>query len=164
MCDAASMSEPTCLWRGKRFEAVFCADYPAGMEARGFQLQHRVPTLSRRRKEGRGRIDFYIDASDDEHCIIELKATDWDAIERRRVRSNVLRHARQMHRYLDGLDPSPPWRWQGSVGLVYPKRPQDDSKTRLIEDIAVELGEVAVFWFEDFASSDEARRFLEEEF
>lgn len=153
--------EPLPLRRGKRYEEVFCADYPIGIEARGFELQSRVPTLSRFRKAGRGRIDFYIDVDKDDQCIIELKATDWNAIETRHIRSNVLRHARQIHRYVDGLDPEPPWQWFGSVGLVYPKRPRDSSKIEPVER-AAEDGFVVVFWFEDFAVSDEARHFIEE--
>jgi hypothetical protein len=75
-------------------------------------------------KGKRGRIDIRIvDEEEGISIVVELKATNWDMVAAHRIRPNVLRHARQIWRYIDtelndNIDVVP--------ALVYPSSPCSD--------------------------------------
>lgn len=70
------------FWQGKEFEGV------------SFEKQ----TAYQGKK---GRVDIELDMTDiGQFVLVEIKATDWEKINPTRVRPNVLRHARQLERYL----------------------------------------------------------------
>jgi hypothetical protein len=77
--------------------------------------------------------------------IVEIKATDWNAIKEERVRSTALRHARQIWRYIDAhltpLDVTP--------AIVYPSPPKTSGRAELIETILNERG-IQVVWREEY--------------
>lgn len=61
--------------------------------------------------------------------LVEIKATDWDAMRPERVRPNALRHIRQIWRYIEAdLGPA-----DVVPALVYPAAPRDPDRRREIE-------------------------------
>lgn len=48
-----------------------------------------------------GRVDIKIDEKDGSVAIVEIKATDWDAVKPHRIRPTAQRHARQVWRYVN---------------------------------------------------------------
>lgn len=81
-------------------------------------------------KGRRGRIDIRIEEMNDYVSVVEIKATDWDHILPHRVRPTVLRHARQIWRYIEAelaekSDVCP--------GIVYPSVPSDSSRRKTVE-------------------------------
>ena len=93
-------------------------------------------------KGRRGRVDVRLDHSELGHIVlVEIKATDWDAMRPHRVRPNALRHARQLWRYIEAhLTPE-----DVVAALVYPVAPEDESRRREVESI---LGDrlIQVVW------------------
>jgi hypothetical protein len=94
--------------------------------------------------------------------IVEVKNTDWDSVH---VRPNLRRHIRQLQEYLDhyvdhlrtNLDQPAdsvskdglPVTWDSVIGvLLYPARPHDPDRVRLIEDIALEQA-LTVVWYDE---------------
>ena len=78
-----------------------------------------------------GRIDVYIDDGGF-HSIIEIKSSNWDRTAPHRVRPNVMRHKRQVIKYVW-------WYWdQGkdtAAALIYPTAPKTPGRRELIESI-----------------------------
>ena len=83
-------------------------------------------------KGKRGRIDIrLVDAEEGHTVVIEIKATDWDAMKTHRVRPNALRHARQIWIYIEA-------ELQGhSVlpALIYPRFPKTPGRKQEVEQI-----------------------------
>ncbi len=80
----------------------------------------------------RGRIDIKLHDSDEGHTVVvELKATNWNKIKGDRVRSNALRHARQIWRYIEAeLRESPVL-----PAIIYPHIPKSIEKKEEVESI-----------------------------
>jgi hypothetical protein len=101
-------------------------------------------------KGKRGRIDIKLFDEDENHTVIvELKATDWDGMKPHRVRSNVLRHARQVWRYIEGELAS---LVESEVipAIVYPKSPITPGRKNMIEEILHEHWIQVVWRDEEF--------------
>ena len=121
------VEEPAVLRKGKEFEQTEKGEW--NRAGRKPELEKGVTDL----KGKKGRIDIYMPQSEDGLvCVAEVKATDWDEIPLERIRPNVLRHARQIWRYIEaelgsGTDVSP--------GLVYPREPQNTQTKLLVEEL-----------------------------
>ena len=109
------MTNPEWRTRGKEFELAEKAEW---QEVEGLRITfERGPILQ---KGNKGRIDILIEEHDESRSIVEVKATDWDAMTVHRIRPNVLRHARQLMKYVypfweRGIDVCP--------GIAYPRAP-----------------------------------------
>lgn len=98
----------------------------------------------------KGRIDVFVDTDDNLAVVVEAKSTNWDRIEFRNVRPNVLRHIRQVWDYLgaimgpnnDGTPVSP--------ALLYRNKPSDPVKVQLIDELCDQYS-VQVAWQQDAA-------------
>jgi hypothetical protein len=86
-----------------------------------------------RKPSGRaGRVDVYVVADGKLVAVAEIKASDWDRMTLRALRRNARRQIRQIWRYIDsqlaaGKDVSP--------GVIFPHRPRDPDRMKLIEDL-----------------------------
>lgn len=92
-----------------------------------------------------GRVDIrLVDTKAGYSVVVEIKATDWDAMKPHRVRPNALRHARQIWRYikaaLQDRDVVP--------ALVYPPPPKTPGRKEQVEAILYEQSIQAV-WREE---------------
>jgi hypothetical protein len=68
--------------------------------------------------------------------VVEIKSTDWDALPEHRVRPNVRSHIRQLQAYLDRYVDDIGTTWDAVSGvLLYPRRPTNTARRRLIDDL-----------------------------
>jgi hypothetical protein len=86
-------------------------------------------------------------------AVIEVKASDWDAMKEAAVRRNVRRQARQIWDYIESQLKKDK---QVSPGIIFPKRPEDPARLKLIEDLFEEEGIVAV-WDDELIAELKAR-------
>ncbi len=95
----------------------------------------------------RGRVDIKLSLKEDGSVVIvEIKATNWDNLKEHRIRPTVLRHSRQIWRYIEAhltpLDVIP--------ALVYPAPPVTSGRKEQIEEILNERG-IQVVWREEYS-------------
>jgi hypothetical protein len=141
------------LDRGQRFHREVQTAFLAGLVAAD---AHPEQTLALR--TGRRRVDLLVfpqTAGEVTAVVVEIKNSDWDAFPVDRVRPNLRRHIRQLQEYLDHyveyLRHPPdrtgdhahlggiPLAWDSVIGvLLYPKRPSDPARGKLIEDEALQ--------------------------
>jgi len=126
--------------RGIRFKKAENAEWldPSDIRAKA---QERVKLSS----GGYGRVDVLIEEEDGSFSIIEVKATNWDVMAERRVRPNILRHARQVMKYVypfweQGLDVCP--------GIIYPQTPKSRAR-KLQNEAALAEQSIQVVWFNE---------------
>lgn len=97
--------------------------------------------------------------------VVEVKNSEWDAFRADRVKPNLRRHIHQLQDYLDhyvdqirtGSDQSTDLfanagqsaAWDAVIGvLLYPRRPHDPDRARLIEGLALEQA-LTVVWYDE---------------
>ena len=125
--------------RGQAFEQQEKAGWiDGGGEYESLSTQEAITSTSGRR----GRVDIIAHQDDGTEVVIETKATDWDTMAAHRVRPNVLRHIRQLMRYVNhfvdkgiGVHPA----------LIYRQSPSGPKRRQQIEEICVEAC-VEVVW------------------
>ena len=140
--------EPRRLREGKAFHKKVQADWEADAEG-------DVRTEMTVRKDGSrtGRLDVFVSEDGSEvRAVVEIKHSDWDKMTPQAVRRNVKRQARQIWKYielqptLDGICP----------GVVFPTRPTDPKRLKLIERLFEEEGIPAV-WDDESMAERKAR-------
>lgn len=91
-----------------------------------------------------GRIDIFIDEIDDFVTVVEIKATNWDAVKHRR--KLLASHRRQVLRYVDKYLDSD--KVNVCAGVIYPRAPRTPG---LKEEVETYLNDHAlqVVWYED---------------
>lgn len=139
-CARKKRPEPTQLRRGKRFEKKEKAGWTNLGDGKA-RFEKHVTTAKGRR----GRVDIFIDELGGLVAVVEIKATNWDRIMPHRVRSNILRHARQVWKYVETFIED------GTVvcpGIVYPKAPRKKGLKEQIEEGLNEQG-IQVVWRDD---------------
>jgi hypothetical protein len=83
-------------------------------------------------KGKRGRIDIrLVDEGEVHTIIVEIKSTNWDIMEPYRIRPNVLRHARQLWRYIEAEIIKQPV----IPAIIYPVSPKIPTRKQDIESI-----------------------------
>ena len=142
-------NEPTQLRHGKAFHKKMQAEW---MEtAEGKILIEKAITKPTGRK---GRIDIFVDDDGDKLvAVAEVKASDWDKMTDSAVRRNVRRQIKQIWDYIESQlkmkkDVSP--------GIIFPKRPKDQERMRLIEEMFEEEG-IPVVWQNETIEERKAR-------
>lgn len=142
-------TEPTQLSRGKDFHKKMQADWLNTAE--GKILIEKAITKPTGRK---GRIDIFVDEDGDKLvAVAEVKASDWDKMTDSAVRRNVRRQLKQIWDYIESQlnvkkDVSP--------GIIFPKRPKDKERMRLIEELFEEEG-IPVVWQDETIEERKAR-------
>lgn len=140
MIEKTNGNEPARLQKGKKFHKEVQKDWKQNAE--GIDVKPEKPIT---KPSGRqGRIDIHVETVvDNLAAVVEIKASDWDAMKDEvAVRRNVNRQARQIWEYIEsqlekGLDVSP--------GVIFPERPRDAARMKLIEELFDEQG-IPVVW------------------
>ena len=141
--------EPEQLRRGKDFHRLVQADWSGTVADGNVRPEHniRMSSLPRRgTRIRRGRIDIFIDQISDFVTVVEIKATDWDAVKTENRRKLLGAHRRQVWRYIekylddDGISVC--------AGIIYPRSPRSPG---LKEEVETYLNDYAlqVVWYED---------------
>ncbi len=119
--------------RGRRFEAAEKNEWTQHENNYGgdVSFEHTLPVEGGRR----GRVDILVSVDNGSLTVIEAKASDWDSMPEHRVRPNLLRHIRQVKKYVfaildQGIDVQP--------ALVYPCAPRSVERRLLIESLLEE--------------------------
>jgi hypothetical protein len=170
---SSSQPDTKPLSRGRKFHANVQTAFLAGLVGTTATPEKTI-TLSRTRG---GRVDLLVVPQGGEAAavVVEIKSTDWDALADHRVRPNLRSHLRQLQRYLDVYvadlrqeprtgDPDhdpigdhPPSRWDSVAGvLLYRRRPNDQSRAQLVEELADREALMVVWYSEtDWQHEDE---------
>ncbi len=141
--------EPKRLRRGKEFHKKIQADWINTAE--GQVLIEKAVNKQTGRK---GRIDIFVsDTVDKMVALAEVKDSDWNKMTDSAVRRNVKRQIKQIWDYIDSQlvrqkDVSP--------GVIFPERPKDKTRMRLIEDMFEEEG-IPVVWQDETIEERKAR-------
>jgi len=127
-------NEPTVLSDGKTFHKAVADEWLTDPTAEGdITPEHRVKT---------GRLDIHVVADDVLEAVVEVKNTNWDTMAEHRLRPNVLRHIRQVWKYIDDLLE------QGkevSRGIIFPRMPTAAGRKDMLEEWFGEYG-ISVVW------------------
>lgn len=140
--------EPRRLRRGKAFHKRIQSDWEQNAEG-AVASEKTIQKPSGRA----GRIDVIVEAGEDLVAVIEIKASDWDRMTVAALRRNVQRQVRQVWDYIrsqleKGTDVCP--------GVVFPRRPQDGERLRMIEELFEEEG-IPVVWEDESIEERKAR-------
>lgn len=148
----ASSREPNQLRQGREFHRLVQVDWARNAE--GDTVPERPCTKPTGR---RGRIDVFVD-DDDSVSVVEIKHTDWDRMKPAAVRRNARRYARQLWQYIDS-------QLQGlgedkvrdvCPGIIFPNRPVDANRLKLIEELFDAEG-IPVVWEDETREGRKAR-------
>ena len=99
----------------------------------------------------RGRVDL-IAEEETTIMFMEFKRSDWDRMKSdKHARRNIRRYCLQLWSYLDSKDINPDLTLHGKgviAFLVFPKRPTDPARSRIVLDNCDELG-VRIVWMDE---------------
>lgn len=103
----------------------------------------------------RGRIDIHAQDNEDKKLVacVEIKNTNWDKIDKKRIRAYVNKQANQVWDYIESQlkqdkDVSP--------GIIFPKRPKNPVRLKLVEALFDDRG-IPVVW-QDESKEDRKTR------
>ncbi len=131
-------TEPTQLSHGKDFHKKIQVDWLNTAE--GQILIEKAITKPSGRK---GRMDIFVnDDVDKLVAIAEVKNSDWDKMTDSAVRKNTRRQIKQVWDYIESQLKA---RKDVSPGIIFPKRPKDKNRLKLIEDMFEKEG-IPVVW------------------
>ncbi|MHC4478452.1 MAG: hypothetical protein ACYTEL_22670 [Planctomycetota bacterium] len=141
--------EPIQLQRGKGFHKRVQAEWLGTAEGR--ILIEKAITKRTGRK---GRIDIFVDDDGDKLvAVAEVKACDWERMTNSAVRRNVRRQIKQVWDYIESQLAKAK---EVSPGMIFPKRPKDRERIKLIEGMFEEEG-IGVVWEDETIEERKAR-------
>jgi len=149
MAKRTTKSEPPELRRGKEFHRRVQREWTGSVQGAPIAPEHLVELefLPRRgRRIRRGRIDVFIDQIDDFVTIIEIKGTDWDAVEPANRRKLLGAHRRQVWKYVDQYVDGR--KVSVCAGVIYPAPPSEPGLKELVEGYLNEYA-LQVVWFDE---------------
>lgn len=142
-------NEPEQLFRGKAFHKKMQTDWLDTAE--GDVIAEKGITKPSGRK---GRVDIFVDAGGDNLvAVAEVKASDWEKMTDSAVRRNVRRQIKQIWDYIDSQLKA---KRDVSPGIIFPKRPKDKARMKLIEGMFEEEG-IPVVWHDETIEERKAR-------
>ncbi len=139
--------EPERLKRGKGFHKKIQAQWESEAEGSVFSERWVI------KKTGRnGRVDIFVNDDDPDGCIaiVEIKASDWDIMTKQAVMRNIRRQIRQVWGYIESQIDGENYVSTGerksvSPGILFPTKPKDVERLKLIERLFIEEG-IVVVW------------------
>jgi hypothetical protein len=117
------------LKKGKQYHKKIQKEWIA--EATGdVRVEKRMQKLSGKK----GRMDVFVQDGEDRRLvgIGEIKFSDWDRMNLKALKRNVRRQIKQIWDYIDSHLKREK---DVSAGVIFPKRPKDDERTKLIEEL-----------------------------
>ncbi len=139
--------EPEILRRGKLFHKRVQADWLREAEGRVAAEQTIFMSMlsTSARHVRQGRLDLFVDLTDDYVTVVEIKSTDWDHIHAGHVRHLLGSHRRQVWRYIEKYLDSD--RVSVCAGLIYPREPASAALRDYIEQYLNEYW-LQVVWYD----------------
>lgn len=144
--ESENRPEPARLRRGKAFHRLIQDEW--GTDRRTRDVAFREFSIIK--PDGRrGRIDILIDEGEDWVAVVEVKASDWDAMKGENLRRNARRQIRQIWNYIESqLKPNDDGSIDGrqvSPGIIFPKAPRKLGRRDTVEALFNEDG-IQVVW------------------
>jgi len=143
-------TEPEPLKRGKAFHKKVQAEWEAKAAGEVFSERWVIKKTDRK-----GRVDVFVNDDEPDGCIaiVEIKATDWDRMTNQAVRRNIRRQIRQVWGYIESQIDGENYVSTGehksvSPGIIFPARPKDSERLKMIEKMFTEEG-IAVVWHDE---------------
>jgi hypothetical protein len=156
--------EPEQLRRGKIFQKKIQKNW---IETAQGKIKAERTILKRNQRKG--RVDIFVDDDnpDGTAAIVEIKASDWDKMKETSVRRNIRRQIKQIWDYIESQIVNGEYIPTGvkksiSPGIVFPKRPENKNRLRLIEESFWEDG-ITVVWDDESIEECQMRNALSEE-
>lgn len=141
--------EPSSLRQGKAFHKKMQAEWLGTAE--GKILIEKAITKPTGRK---GRIDIFVDDDGDKLvAVAEIKNSNWDKMTDSAVRRNVRRQVKQIWDYIESQLAKEK---EVSPGIIFPHRPKDKARMKLIEDMFEQEG-IPVVWQDETIEERKAR-------
>lgn len=141
--------QPLQLRRGKALHKKMQADWIK--TAKGKILIEKAIIKPTGRK---GRIDIFVDDDGSRSvAVAEVKATDWDKMTDSAVRRNIKRQVKQIWDYIESQLAE---KKQISTGIIFPKRPKNKARMKLIEE-SFEAEGIPVVWQDETIEERKAR-------
>lgn len=140
--------EPKSLHKGKQFHKKIQREWIDSAEGIVKPEKEIVKPSGQK-----GRIDIFVKSDEKLVAVAEIKNSNWDIMKPDAVRRNIKRQAHQILNYIDsqlelGKDVSP--------GIIFPKRPKDNDRMNLIEQLFEEEG-ISVVWMDESIAERKAR-------
>ena len=146
--------EPAALRRGKAFHRLIQEEWETDQRTRGVAFREFGITKPGGR---RGRIDLLIDEGEDWVAVVEIKASDWDAMREENLRRNARRQVRQIWDYIDSqLKPNEDGSIDGREvcpGVIFPKVPLKPGRRDTVEALFNKEG-IQVVWHDEILTPD----------
>jgi hypothetical protein len=141
-------SEPKSLQKGKKFHKKIQREWLNTAEG------NVKPEKGITKPSGRkGRIDIFVKSDEKLVAVVEIKNSNWDIMNSDAVYRNVKRQARQILNYIDSQLESgkevPP-------GIIFPRRPKNNARMNLIEQLFEEEG-IPVVWMNESIAERKSR-------
>lgn len=141
--------EPSSLRQGKAFHKKMQAEWLGTAE--GKILIEKAITKQTGRK---GRIDIFVDDDGDKLvAVAEVKNSNWDKMTEKAVSRNVRRQIKQIWDYIESQLAKEK---EVSPGIIFPHRPKDEVRMKLIEDMFDQEG-IPVVWLDESVEERKAR-------
>jgi hypothetical protein len=142
------------LRRGQAFHKKIQQDWVANAEGEVQPEKGCIKPIGRR-----GRIDIFVKSDDSDVACVEIKDSDWDMMSEKALRKNAHRQANQIWDYIEtqlalGQAVSP--------GVIFPKRPKEPTRLRLIEQLFNDKG-ISVVWEDETIDERKARALSEKD-
>lgn len=145
---SSKKGEPKTLRQGKEFHKKIQKEWLDSAE--GIVKPEKGITKPSGQK---GRIDIFVKSDEKLVAIAEIKDSNWDIMNTDAVRRNVKRQARQILNYIDSQLESGK---EVSPGIIFPKRPKNNDRMNLIEQLFEEEG-ISVVWMDESIAERKAR-------
>ena len=140
--------EPTKLSKGKAFHKQIQDSWHK--EAEG-DVETEKGIIKQSGK--RGRIDIIVDAGNETKGLVEIKNSNWDAMTDKAVKRNIRRQIKQVWDYIE----SQPNNADGVCpGILFPNKPKDEIRMKLIEEMFEAEG-IPVVWEDETIKERKAR-------
>jgi Holliday junction resolvase-like predicted endonuclease len=157
-------NEPEPLRRGKEFHKKIQKDWLEN--GQGWIKCERIVLKTNNRK---GRVDIFVDDEEPEGTIalVEIKASDWDRMTDKAVRRNARRQIKQIWDYIETQIKGPDYVSTGEKksvcpGIIFPKRPKNEERMKLIETMFMDEG-IPVVWNDESLEECKKRNQIAEE-
>jgi len=129
--------EPKYLKKGKEFHKKIQLDW---LDSAKGEVKSEKFTV--KPSEKKGRMDIFVKADNELVAVVEIKNTKWGYMDIKAIRRNIKRQSKQIWDYIDSQliaekDVSP--------GIIFPKRPKNYERLKLIERLFEEQG-IPVVW------------------
>ena len=156
--------EPIQLRRGKKFHKNIQKNW---IETAQGKVKAERTILKRNKRKG--RVDVFVDDDDPEGtaAIVEIKASDWDKMTDPAVRRNIRRQINQIWDYIESQITDGEYVPTGvgksiSPGIIFPRRPKNKNRLKLIEDSFLEEG-ITVVWDDELIEECQKRNVSSEQ-